>query len=172
MPKPRARAAIGVPSYFSVSPWQDREEQRQADEGPAGYSIVEMPLVVRSDVDGGSGPSAPVAGTVSQPDAMTIGAAEAEGHAAEPLRLPSAAAAAAAAPAAGDGWLTKKRKEAGEGESAAAHPAGGAFPPPVRGGSVGEPDAAAAEQGEHAAELEGTAYLALLPNGSITGEWS
>ncbi|KAL4447722.1 hypothetical protein ABPG75_004941 [Micractinium tetrahymenae] len=170
MPKPRARAAVGAPSYFSVSPWQDRDEPRQADEGPAGYSIVEMPLIVRGGSGGGGAAARPAdAAVTSPPDARAVNAAEAAARdVAPPIQRPNMAAAAAAPPAAGGGWLTKKRKVTEE-DDAAQQPAGGTCPLPARGGTVGEPDAAAGEQREPTVELEGTAYLALLPNGSVTG---
>lgn len=171
MPKPRARAAIGGPIYFSVSPWQNREERRHTNEDPAGYSIVEMPLVVRgsSGSGGGRGGSVQLAGAASEPDATAMDDAETAAGKVLTPQQPAAAAAAAPSLAAGDGWVTKKRKVAEE-EPAAQPLAGPACPPPVHGGMVGELDAAAAEQGEHVMELEGTAYLALLPNGSVTGK--
>lgn len=168
MPKPRARGAIGAPSYFSVSPWQDREDQRQSDDGPAGYSIVEMPLVVRSSGGAGTSDGSPLAAAL-QPDAMAMDVAGVEECAVLPSCQPSSAPAASPS-AAGGGWLTKKRKQTEEGEAVPQQQASSAFPLSVRGSSVGEPDAAGAEQGGHGTELEGTAYLALLPNGSITGE--
>ncbi|KAL4424403.1 hypothetical protein ABPG77_005646 [Micractinium sp. CCAP 211/92] len=167
MPKPRARGAIGAPSYFAVSPWQDREDQRQSDEGPAGYSIVEMFLVIRSNGGAGTSDGSPLAAG-TQPDAMAMDVAGVEECAVLPSCQPSSAPAAPPS-AAGGGWLTKKRKQVEEGEALTQQQASNDFPLPVRGSSGGEPDVGGAEQGGHEAELEGTAYLALLPNGSITG---
>ena len=157
MPKPRHRT--GANSYFAVSPWQDK----QAAEGDAydasepaqpGYSVVEVPLGV------GTAAPATTAAAAAAPAGMPAGSQPA------PAAGPSAAAG---------GWQAKKRKPAADeayaSTAGAAEPEGGACLLAAGGGAAA--GAAGGEQppaGPGQEELEGTAYLALLPNGSVTGE--
>lgn len=153
MPRPKHRADGG--SYFAVSPWQDK----QALEGDAsdaaqpaqpGYSVVEVPLVV--------GDAAPAA------------AAATAGPAASRL-IDSQPAAAAVPTAAAGGWQVKKRKPADEAHAstASANELGGGARPLEAGAAAGMAGGEQPPAGPGQLELEGTAYLALLPNGSVTG---
>lgn len=148
---PRAKAQIGG-LFLGVSPWQDSRGAGEGDGRPSkeqqpGCSVVELPLVV--------GAAAAAAATAS-PGGMPVDA--------QPSSLPPAPA-----PAPSGGWQAKKHKPAADEGHAdagmAAEQGGGACPLPAAGAAGGEQPPAEAAQ----IELEGTAYLALLPNGSITG---
>lgn len=150
MPRPKAQTGGGL--FLGVSPWQDSKGAGEGDGQPSteqqpGCSVVELPLVV--------GAAAPAAAAASPGD-MPVDA--------QPGSLP-----AAPAPAPSGGWQAKKRKPAADEAHAdagmAAEQGGGACPLPAAGAAGGEQPPAEAAQ----IELEGTAYLALLPNGSITG---
>lgn len=149
-------------------------EEAQSDE----YSVVELPLVVVGG--GGGGSSTAAAGSWGEGMALDAQPKPVAAHgagAAEPASGASAAVQAAlAAPAAqpaGGGWVAKKRKQLSEADfqPAAAPTGGGACALPLAAPDEAAPaaGAAGAEQPPAASELEGTAYLALLPNGSITG---
>ncbi|PRW45610.1 L-ascorbate peroxidase 6 isoform X1 isoform B [Chlorella sorokiniana] len=153
---PRAKKQTGG-LFLGVSPWQDASKaQEEADVEPSdeqqpGCSVVELPLVV---------------------GAAAAAAAPAAGPASMPIDSKLAAAPAAPAAAPSGGWQAKKRKPAADEAQAsgamAAEPGGSSCPlatHPSAGAAGGEqPPAEPAPL-----ELEGTAYLALLPNGSITG---
>ena len=176
MPKPRKTAG----PWIAVSPWQNKHDKGAGSEAPpgdeaAGYSEVELPLVVGGG--GGATPAAAASDMAVDPPEATAAA-----HPGDESRQsePGAEAAEApltvspAAPAAAGGWATKKRKSGADIDagSAAACPLPSGAPPEVEGsmqdaeGGPGEPQGQA---GGQPAVLEGTAYLALLPNGSITG---
>ena len=155
---PRAKHKAGL--FLGVSPWQDAQTSRPAGEEldeestqQAGYSVVELPLVVAA------APAAAAAAAAAGPASMPLDA--------QPGSQPTAPA-----PAPSGGWQAKKRKpaadEAHAGAAGAAEPGGSACPlsdRPTAGAAGGEQPPAEPAQ----LELEGTAYLALLPNGNITG---
>ncbi len=163
MPKPK-RSGPNV--HFAVSPWQDKASgtagaagDAEAAGGQPGYSVVELPLVVSAAGGGGSGGLAGAASPAGGAAGMAV-----DSPAAAPV------ASAAAQPTVG-GWVSKKRKPP-EAEVPPPPPppdAAPACPLPVRG-AAGAADAEGAEQQAEATVLEGNAYLALLPNGSVTGE--
>lgn len=153
---PRAKHKAGL--FLGVSPWQDAQASRPAEEDPGevsnqlpGYSVVELPLVVAA---------APAA------------AAATAGPTSMPLDAQPGSQPTAPAPVPSNGWQAKKRKpaadEAHAGAAEAAEPGGGTCllsDRPTAGAAGGEQPPAEPAQ----LELEGTAYLALLPNGNITG---
>ena len=150
---PRAKIKGGL--FLAVSPWQDRQEDEGAhptNQQP-GYSVVELPLVV------GVAPAAAAAAAAAGPASMPLDA--------QPAAQPNAPTAAPSG-----SWQAKKRKPAADeaqGGAAMAAEVGGSMCPlaagPAPGAAGGEQPPAEAAQ----LELEGTAYLALLPSGSITG---
>lgn len=156
---PRAKHKAGL--FLGVSPWQDAQASRPAGKEPGeastqqpGYSVVELPLVV-----------------AAAPAAAAAAAATA-GPASMPLDAQPGSQPTAPAPAPSGGWQAMKRKpaadEAHAGAAGAAEAGGGTCllsDRPTAGVAGGEQPPAEPTQ----LELEGTAYLALLPNGNITG---
>ena len=181
MPKPRKTAG----PWIAVSPWQSKQDKGTVSKEPpgdeaAGYSEVELPLVVGSCGGGGATPAAAASDMAVDPLEEAAAAAHTGGvpwqnkTGAAAAQAPTTASPAAGAAAAARGWATKKRKSGADVDdgSAAVSPLPSGTPPAAEGsmqdaeGGPGEPQGQA---GGQAAVLEGTAYLALLPNGNITG---